>query len=63
MQLTVHPSNLGLSFIMSCNSPPQAIQGHVGMEMQGKERKDARKGKARQGKEIEGKDMTRLSMA
>jgi hypothetical protein len=25
----VHPSESGLSFIMSCNSPPQSIQGHV----------------------------------
>jgi hypothetical protein len=33
MQLAVRPSESGLSFTMNCKSPPQAIQGHVGMEM------------------------------
>jgi hypothetical protein len=30
MQPMVHPSEARLDFIVSCNSPPQAIQGHVG---------------------------------
>jgi hypothetical protein len=29
MQPTVHPSESPFSFIMICNLPPQAIQGHV----------------------------------
>jgi hypothetical protein len=35
MQLTVRPSESDLSFIVSCSSPHQAIQGHVANLVQG----------------------------
>jgi hypothetical protein len=52
---------------MIFNSPPQAIQGHVGMEMQGKVRKckerqiKAKKGKENQGKTRESKERNTMA--
>jgi hypothetical protein len=54
-------SRLGYIFITSCNSPTQAIQGHVGNLVRGNKILTKQQGKERHGKTMQGMESKEMN--